>query len=172
LTKKQENIIAAALELFAKEGYHATSTSMVAKRAGVSEGLIFRHFGKKEGLLNAVLETGQEQMKNLYADIVLETDPHEVIRKTIELPFSVPEAEHEFWRLQYKLKWELNLHNQEKMEPLLLALSNAFSKLDCPQPQLEAEFLLQMIDSLGGAILKKTLKNPDRMRQFLLEKYR
>ena len=44
MTEKQENILKAALQLFAKEGFYATSTSKVAKLAGVSEGLIFRHF--------------------------------------------------------------------------------------------------------------------------------
>ena len=45
--KKKEQILNAALELFANDGFTATSTSKVAKRAGVSEGLIFRHFGNK-----------------------------------------------------------------------------------------------------------------------------
>ena len=37
MTEKQEKILQAALQLFAKEGYHATSTNKVAKLAGVSE---------------------------------------------------------------------------------------------------------------------------------------
>jgi len=44
MTEKQEKIIKSALELFALEGYAATSTRKAAERAGVSEGLIFRHF--------------------------------------------------------------------------------------------------------------------------------
>ena len=51
MTEKQENILNTALELFAKDGYDATSTSKIAKCAGVSEGLIFRHYGSKDGLL-------------------------------------------------------------------------------------------------------------------------
>ncbi len=37
MTEKQERILKAALELFAQEGFKATSTNKVAKRAGVSE---------------------------------------------------------------------------------------------------------------------------------------
>ncbi len=59
MTEKQEKILQSALELFAKEGFHATSTNKVAKHAGVSEGLIFRHFGNKEGLLQAILAEGR-----------------------------------------------------------------------------------------------------------------
>ncbi len=42
-----------AMELFADHGYSATSTRKIAKVAGVSEGLIFHHFGTKLGLLTS-----------------------------------------------------------------------------------------------------------------------
>ena len=48
MTDKQEKILQAALELFAKEGFKGTSTNKIAKKAGVSEGLIFRHFENKD----------------------------------------------------------------------------------------------------------------------------
>lgn len=39
------------MELFAEHGFTATSTRKVARAADVSEGLIFHHFGNKQGLL-------------------------------------------------------------------------------------------------------------------------
>jgi len=47
MTEKQERILETALSLFAKDGFSATSTSKVARDAGVSEGLMFRHFENK-----------------------------------------------------------------------------------------------------------------------------
>lgn len=44
----------AALNLFAKHGFAATSTRAVAAEAGVSPGLVTHHFGSKEGLRQAV----------------------------------------------------------------------------------------------------------------------
>jgi AcrR family transcriptional regulator len=44
----------AARRLFAERGFTATSTAAVARRAGVSEGIVFHHFGSKAGLLEAV----------------------------------------------------------------------------------------------------------------------
>ena len=41
----------AALELFTERGYDATGTADVARRAGVSEMTLFRHFPTKESLL-------------------------------------------------------------------------------------------------------------------------
>ena len=75
MTEKQENILNAALKLFATEGYASTSTSKVAKEAGVSEGLIFRHFKNKEGLLNVIREKSSEAGKAMMADIVMTSDP-------------------------------------------------------------------------------------------------
>jgi AcrR family transcriptional regulator len=44
----------AARELFAERGFAATGTADVARLAGVSEGILFHHFGSKAGLLEAV----------------------------------------------------------------------------------------------------------------------
>jgi AcrR family transcriptional regulator len=46
--------MAAARRLFGERGYAATTTADVARRAGVSEGILFHHFGSKDGLLAAV----------------------------------------------------------------------------------------------------------------------
>jgi AcrR family transcriptional regulator len=171
MTEKQEKIVQAALQLFAQEGYHATSTSKVAKQAGVSEGLIFRHFGNKDGLLQAILEEGERRVKALYVDIVMETDPKEVIRKTIELTGKIDVSDYDFWKLQFKLKWELEVSGDEKMEPLKMALTNAFSKLNYELPELEAQLILLFIDGIGSAVLKGSSLNANEMIQFLLKKY-
>ena len=171
MTEKQENILNAALILFAKEGYHATSTSKVAKAAGVSEGLIFRHFKNKEGLLQALLDEGEHRLKDLIVDIVMDAEPKEVIRKTIEMTGKIDEADYDFWKLQFKLKWELEVSGDKKMEPLKMALSNAFSKLNYKSPELEAQLLILFIDAMGSAILKGSSLNVDEMIEFLLDKY-
>jgi len=151
MTEKQEKIVKAALELFAEEGFKSTSTSKVAKKAGVSEGLIFRHFENKDGLLEAIMKAGEEKAKALFADIVMETEPKEVIRKTLELGqvMNKKPEEANFLKLQYKIKWELEAYGAHKMEPLENALKNAFSKLGYKQPASEARLLLLKMDGLA-----------------------
>lgn len=48
----KEKILNAALSLFIKEGFHGTSTSKIAKEAGVSNGTLFHHFNTKEDLVS------------------------------------------------------------------------------------------------------------------------
>lgn len=171
MTEKQKKIVTAALELFSNEGYNATSTSKVAIRAGVSEGLIFRHFKSKEGLLQAILDEGERRIKSLFANIVLENDPKEVIRKTIEMTGKIDKSDYDFWKLQFKLKWELEVSGDEKMEPLKMALTNAFKKLNYEFPEQEAELILLFIDGLGSAVLKGSSIDSSEMTQFILRKY-
>ena len=48
---RREQLLSAALELFSKYGYSATSTRSIAEAAGVTEGLVFHYFPTKEAML-------------------------------------------------------------------------------------------------------------------------
>jgi AcrR family transcriptional regulator len=50
----RQKLLRAALELFTGEGFLTSTTPMIAQRAGVAEGTIYRHFTSKEHLLNEV----------------------------------------------------------------------------------------------------------------------
>ena len=56
LTKGQKQTLLAATELFATQGYDATSTAQIAKLAQVSEATIFKYYSSKEKLLLAIIE--------------------------------------------------------------------------------------------------------------------
>jgi AcrR family transcriptional regulator len=57
-----DRILAAAKRLFASQGYEATSTMAIARLAGTSESQMMKHFGSKEGLLEAILDEGWKSM--------------------------------------------------------------------------------------------------------------
>lgn len=68
---RREQLLDIALDLFAKQGFDATSTQQIANAAGVTQGLVFHYFGSKEGLLNAVLSTRHSftsQMAELFTE--------------------------------------------------------------------------------------------------------
>lgn len=52
---RRAQIIDVALKLFSEKGFAGTRTREIADRAGISEALIFRHFGSKEELYNEAL---------------------------------------------------------------------------------------------------------------------
>lgn len=173
MTEKQEKILNSALELFAQEGFKATSTSKVAKHAGVSEGLIFRHFGNKDGLLDSIMQQGEERAKILYSDMIFENDPKAVILKYLNVLLDLLSnpSELEFWKLQYKIKWETEQYNGQKMEPMLLALINAFKKLGYNSPEMEARNLIFTIDGIATQYFLKEFNDIESVIKFLKNKY-
>ncbi len=53
---RRQEILLAAMELFAKKGFRGTTTRDLASQADVNEAIIFRHFNNKEELYTAILE--------------------------------------------------------------------------------------------------------------------
>ncbi len=51
---KQRDILNAALTLFVENGFHATPTSMIAKKAGVANGTLFHYYSTKDELIVAL----------------------------------------------------------------------------------------------------------------------
>src|SRR5207248_2701166 len=49
-------ILRVAMRLFSQRGFKGTTTKEIAKAAGVSEAMVFRHFATKDDLYAAILE--------------------------------------------------------------------------------------------------------------------
>jgi AcrR family transcriptional regulator len=58
-----DRMLYAAKQLFSEKGYEATTTATIARHAGTSESQLIKHFGNKEGLLQAILENGWRQIR-------------------------------------------------------------------------------------------------------------
>ena len=54
--EKKNKIIEAGYELFSEVGYYGTNTAEIAKRAGVSTGIVYGYFQDKRDILICVLE--------------------------------------------------------------------------------------------------------------------
>jgi AcrR family transcriptional regulator len=52
--ERREEILDAAMEVFAEQGYQGASTDEIARRAGISQPYVFRLFGTKKDLFIAV----------------------------------------------------------------------------------------------------------------------
>ena len=172
MTDKKENILNTALELFANEGYNATSTSTIAKQAKVSEGLIFRHFENKKGLLNAIMQDVESRLQVMFATVLFEENPKEVIGKIIKIPFSIKESDYDFWKLQFQLKWESEYYNPNKMKPVSEKIFWAFSQLGYDNPEHETQLLNQILDAVSISLLRNEIKDKTAYQSFILSKYK
>ena len=177
MTEKQETILAVALRLFAGQGYENTPTSQIAKESGVSEGLIFRHFENKDGLLRALIADGQARVQVFMDRIAQETDPKKVLSRTIDLPLTLISEEREFWTLQFILKYNSKYAAALKAESdyygtLIAALGQAFATLGYEQPQRETELLILLLEGFGSSLLMSgDSTDPSALVQFIKSKY-
>ncbi|WNG43145.1 TetR/AcrR family transcriptional regulator [Archangium minus] len=72
--EKEEAIVQAMLELVAEHGFHGTSTDMIASRAGVGAGTIYRYFATKDELVLRVYD----RIKGDGASLIFKSDDLEL----------------------------------------------------------------------------------------------
>ncbi len=92
-------LLDAALELFANQGYHATSIEQIARNAGVSKGLTYNYFTGKEHILESVFLRFVEELEHEFQVFWHHAQPADLHRQFIEESFSVAVNNKERWRL-------------------------------------------------------------------------
>lgn len=60
--EKKDEIICAALELIAEHGFHGAPMAMVAEKAGVAAGTIYRYFESKDVLIHEIYSSLENQL--------------------------------------------------------------------------------------------------------------
>lgn len=68
--ERREQILHAALGCFARRGYVGSGTRDLARAAGVTEPILYRHFDGKAGLFEAVVERAGEALEGTIAETV------------------------------------------------------------------------------------------------------
>ncbi|MER6872101.1 helix-turn-helix domain-containing protein, partial [Amycolatopsis sp. NPDC000673] len=75
----RERLVVAAVDLFAEQGYDATTVAQIAERAGVTKSTFFRHFPDKRELLVAGQETLSRLLAEGIADAPADSSPLEAV---------------------------------------------------------------------------------------------
>ena len=75
MADKRTQLLEAAIDLFAKEGFWNTPTARIAKHAGVATGTLFNYFESKDVLIDAVfLQLKRELAEAMMTDFPAGTD--------------------------------------------------------------------------------------------------
>ena len=70
----RENILAAAVQLFAEYGYHAAPLRDIARLAGIQAASIYHHYPNKQSLLIEIMETHMQRLNSRLEHILQEYD--------------------------------------------------------------------------------------------------
>ena len=83
-SKRREQLLDCAADLFSKYGYARATTSQLAKAAGVTEPIIYRHFDSKRDLFVALIErTGRETIVQWEQHLADANDPADRLRRLV-----------------------------------------------------------------------------------------
>lgn len=104
--RTREKILNAGLREFAANGYSGASVEAIARRSGVAKGLVFHHFGTKEGLYLAVQMRMYERLRRRQNETQLEgLGPVEGMRRLVIDTF----------RGFREMPWIIRLMNEENL---------------------------------------------------------
>lgn len=82
--KRREQLLDVAADLFSTKGYAGATTAMIAKDAGITEPIIYRHFKSKRDLFVALIErTGRQTLELWEKDLHGVEDPGARLSKII-----------------------------------------------------------------------------------------
>lgn len=72
--ERRTQILQVATDVFARQGYHATSMDMIAMEAGVSKPVLYQHFESKHELFSTVMDQAVEDLANRLSSILSTVD--------------------------------------------------------------------------------------------------
>lgn len=102
----RDRILESALRLFADHGYERTSIRMIAREAGISQGLMYNYFGSKEALLRAIFERSMVDVRASFERAAVGGAPRARIEELVRSAFEIVRQHLPFWRLTYQIRMQ------------------------------------------------------------------
>lgn len=154
--KSRRAIMSAALNLFAKNGFSATTTDEIAKKARVSKGLIFSHFPTKEDILLAMIDNIVDQLMPPSEDQLNALNPRQKLISIIDTWFGLLEKEPSMIRLALRLNlddgWRKILRKKGKqyIELYLGRMRKLLVQAGSTNPDLDSYLLSTFFDGVSA----------------------
>ena len=145
--EKKNKIINAGYELFSEVGYYGTNTAEIAKRAGVSTGIVYGYFQDKRDILICVLEIYINKVFDpffkLFDKLTLPVDFDVLIPKIINQAISTHKNNRKIHEALHSLAYsdeavgaqfialedDITIKIAEKLERLGFKIENALEKI-------------------------------------------
>ena len=173
MNDRKERIVQASMQLFVERGFHNTSTRIIAEQAGVSEGLIFRHFRSKDTLLDFLLQQGADEMYQAVAIVISEHEPKIFLSKLVDSFFDIPSDRLDYWRLRSQIQSIRTEQEPEEWERYLRkGVLRMFKEMGYSKFEHEAELLYQSLSGIRERIVRGQIHEPEALRELVKKKYR
>lgn len=176
--EKKELILDAALELFAMQGYHNTTISIIAKKADISKGLLYNYFNSKDDLLEEILKNGLNKMLKLMIPDDGLLDTKEEFIELIEKVFESVKSDKQYWKLYYTLLFHPGF--EELYSKIYKDSIEAYDKIVCEyyklkkikNPEIMAHTLGAVMDGVSLAYIMAPEYFPlDEIKEIIIKKF-
>lgn len=153
--QRKAEIMSAALELFATEGYHSTPISKIAKKAGVSKGLIYNYFDSKEDLIRALVLQATKPAEDIQKDTGGHLDNMDEFVEIVDRSCRLAEENPHFWKLYFLLitqPYIIETYGDELMkfiEPFIIMYVDVLKRAGSENPEADAFLIGAMQDGLS-----------------------
>ena len=171
-------IMETALEVFAEHGYESTSISMLAKRAGVSKGLMYNYFKSKEDLLATIMNDGIDEIFQFIDpdhDGILTKEEFEYL---IDKIFGLMREKNNFYKLYFALIMQPSVSKlfiakiNEVFAPMIQMFVDYYTKKGAKDPLAEAILVGALFDGIGFNYMFNTEHYPlDAVVKLMKERF-
>ena len=148
--EKRERLLEAAKVLFAEQGFDATSTAQIARAAGVSEGILFHHFGSKKGLFDQLARAFAEESVRRTVGSDGELTEEQVVRAAFDLADANPVFYDVVARGSAELSdGDLHQHSRQLIDAIArrLEAGMATGRVRRGEPAVMAELQFSLVDA-------------------------
>jgi AcrR family transcriptional regulator len=177
--KSKAAIIEAALELFANNGFHNTSITQIAKKAGVSKGLMYNYFKGKNDLLEAVIMSAYEENAEQFIEEMKQPEtPQEHLKYVIDMTGDMLKNKLRHYKLFMALSFQEDANQiisselLPKKEPLIQQFIHLFEEMGYEKAKEEAYLVGAMMNGIGIQYITMGKDYPlNEMLEFIKDKY-
>jgi len=148
VSKRREQIVAAAVELFSDRGYYRTTIQDIARKAGVSIGLIYQYAQTKEDILLLSLMSVMETYKQGIPDAATgRTDPLDVLWASLAAYCRVVDRARNAAVLAYRSTKSLPREHRQFLKQVELETNEFIAKAlrDCIDAGLFREINVELV---------------------------
>ena len=164
--------------MFAEDSYHGASMAAVAKRAGISKGLIYNYFkSKEEILISLVVDVFDEVIEHM------DLNPEEpitresfirVIEKSIDEVVKNPQR----WKLYTSMAFQPDVmpilmeQMMPKIQPFMILMNNYFTEKGHEDPMTVMRYYSAVMDGVQMHILMDPENFPvEKVKQMMIDQF-
>jgi AcrR family transcriptional regulator len=175
---RKDQLLDAALHVFAEEGYHSASVSKIAKYAGVSKGLMYNYFHSKEEVLTTLIrdlfDYAMAKLKISSIEEITDERMKEIISLSIDIPLDEPKR----WKLYMSLVFQTEVTEilMQEMVPRLGGYMQLMSQYFQTKGYQDPIAAMRIFSAVLDGIQMHCLLDPDnfpveKAKEFLIKQF-